>query len=182
MPPHRNLPAHICCLSFCPVSAFQEDMSHCLASTSTLASVALSFIDGEQIATKANIAGAHSRDDRADGSIFVAVDVRLSWVLKVILTRISLQHICSYSLRAYIQVRLQTIFQSRSRTCRISQYSAVLFGTATSYLGLEIGARGEVRNDRHVGSVGRRRWRQVPARTVYGSPLKTICQVDFALA
>lgn len=170
----------ICCsylpLFFCSVSAFQEDVSHCPTSISTSASVGLSLTDGEQIGTKAGVAGTHLRDDRADGSIFAAVGIRQSWVLKAILTRISLQHICSYSLRAYMQaLLLDNTSESHENLLYLTeQYGAVLFSTAT-YLDLEIEARVDVHNN-SVGPVCQRRRLQVGVRP------RRSAELDFALA
>ena len=52
-----------------PVSAFSEDVSHCLAAEATLASVGVGLVDGMEVSAQADLACAHLCDDRADRSV-----------------------------------------------------------------------------------------------------------------
>ena len=54
---------------FTPVPAFQEDVSHSLASIAALALVGVGLVDGVEVCAQADFAVAHLRDDRADGSM-----------------------------------------------------------------------------------------------------------------
>ncbi|KAF2801632.1 uncharacterized protein BDZ99DRAFT_341500, partial [Mytilinidion resinicola] len=53
----------------CPISAFEQDMPHCLCSVPALALLGIGLVDSVEVCAEADLACSHLRNRRADRSV-----------------------------------------------------------------------------------------------------------------